>query len=97
MQMQSKALTIVLSGEYRTGKASICKRFSEKKFEKRMFSTIGIDFVKKWYNIKTIYLELYFGVEKLVASDLLDLHGRTTEIRREYSSCSPQRWAQLNI
>ena len=50
--MQSKALTIVLSGEYRTGKASICKRFSENKFEKRMFSTIGIDFVKKMIQYK---------------------------------------------
>ena len=52
MQMQSTTLKIVLSGEKRTGKASICKRFSENKFEKRMFSTIGIDFVKKMIQYK---------------------------------------------
>ncbi len=52
MQMQSTALTIVLSGEYRTGKASICKRFSENKFEKHMPPTIGIDFVKKMIQYK---------------------------------------------
>ena len=63
MQMQSKALTIVLSGEYRTGKASICKRFSENKFEKRMFSTIGIDFVKKMiqYKDNLFRIILWFG------------------------------------
>ena len=64
MQMQSTALKIVLSGEKRTGKASICKRFSENKFEKRMFSiTIGIDFVKKMiqYKDNLFRIILWFG------------------------------------
>ena len=52
MQMQSTTLKIVLSGEKRTGKASICKRFSENKFEKHMPPTIGIDFVKKMIQYK---------------------------------------------
>ena len=63
MQMQSTTLKIVLSGEKRTGKASICKRFSENKFEKHMPPTIGIDFVKKMiqYKDNLFRIILWFG------------------------------------
>ena len=50
MQMQSTTLKIVLSGEKRTGKASICKRFSENKFERTI--TVGVGFVRKVIHYK---------------------------------------------
>ena len=77
--MELKILKILVPGEYGSGTSSICRRFSENKFERT--STIQIDFVRKVIH----YKENQFTIQ-LWEETRIDRFNTVSRRRNKYSS-----------
>ena len=77
--MELKILKIFVPGEYGSGTSSICRRFSENKFERTI--TVGVDFVRKVIH----YKENQFTIQ-LWEETRIDRFNTVSRRRNKYSS-----------